>query len=145
MDSDLDDFFHDFRQGLLSGAEANEDFLEAEFAVAVARELEDSGAIEGFEQCQYKAPKGMRVDGYWYGDEGTDADDGRETGAPSAGRPSLPLLWNPRDTERGPRADNESFPACSPLGQAEQRTACSLSGYVGTIRPSAASFQRGRQ
>lgn len=70
----LEEYFHDFRQNLLTGAEAREDFLEAEFALATTRELEDSGAIEGFEACQYKAPRGMRVDGYWYNDDGVSID-----------------------------------------------------------------------
>lgn len=71
---DLEEYFHDFRQNLLSGAEAREDFLEAEFALATTRELEDSGTVEGFEACQYKAPRGMRVDGYWYNDDGISLD-----------------------------------------------------------------------
>jgi len=74
MSVSLEEYFHDFRQNLLTGAEAREDFLEAEFALATARELEDSGAVEGFEACQYKAPRGMRVDGYWYNDDGISLD-----------------------------------------------------------------------
>jgi hypothetical protein len=71
---DIEEFFHDFRQDLLSGAEAREDFLEAEFALSATRELEESGAIEGFEPCHYKAPRGMRVDGYWLNDDGISID-----------------------------------------------------------------------
>lgn len=74
MSVSLEEYFHDFRQNLLSGAEAREDFLEAEFALTTARELEDSGTVEGFEACQYKAPKAMRVDGYWYNDDGVSID-----------------------------------------------------------------------
>lgn len=74
MSMDIEEFFHDFRQDLLSGAEAREDFLEAEFALCATRELEESGAIEGFEPCQYKAPRGMRVDGYWLNDDGISID-----------------------------------------------------------------------
>ncbi len=70
MSMDIEGFFHDFRQDLLSGAEAREDFLEAEFALNATKELEESGAIEGFEPCHYKAPRGMRVDGYWLNDDG---------------------------------------------------------------------------
>ena len=70
MSMDIEEFFHDFRQDLLSGAEAREDFLEAEFALSATKELEESGAIEGFEPCHYKAPRGMRVDGYWLNDDG---------------------------------------------------------------------------
>lgn len=74
MSMDIEEFFHDFRQDLLSGAEAREDFLEAEFALSTTRELEESGAIEGFEPCHYKAPRGMRVDGYWLNDDGISID-----------------------------------------------------------------------
>ena len=74
MSIDIEEFFHDFRQDLLSGAEAREDFLEAEFALSTTRELEESGAIEGFEPCHYKAPRGMRVDGYWINDDGISLD-----------------------------------------------------------------------
>jgi hypothetical protein len=71
---DIEEFFHDFRQDLLSGAEAREDFLEPEFALRAAKELEESGAIEGFDPCHYKAPRGMRVDGYWLNDDGISID-----------------------------------------------------------------------
>lgn len=74
MSTDIEEFFHDFRQDLLSGAEASEDFLEAEFALSATRELEESGAIEGFDACHYKAPRGMRVDGYWLNDDGISID-----------------------------------------------------------------------
>lgn len=69
----LGDFLHDFRQDVLADAEANEDFLEAEFAQNVADELVDSGAVEGFEACHYKAPAvGMRVDGYYFNQDDAD-------------------------------------------------------------------------
>ncbi len=74
MSMDIEEFFHDFRQDLLSGAEAREDFLEAEFALSVSKELEESGTIQGFEPCHYKAPRGMRVDGYWLNDDGISLD-----------------------------------------------------------------------
>ena len=74
MSLDIEEFFHDFRQGLLSGAEAREDFLEAEFALSVTRELVESGAIEGFETCHYKALRGMRIDGYWINDDSISID-----------------------------------------------------------------------
>ena len=66
---DIEEFFHDFRQDLLSGAEAKEDFLETEFALKVSEELDGSGVIEGFEPCHYKAQRGMRVDGYWINED----------------------------------------------------------------------------
>ncbi|MHB1656435.1 MAG: AIPR family protein [Burkholderiales bacterium] len=74
MSMDIEEFFHDFRQDLLSGAEAREDFLEAEFALSATKELEESGAIEGFDPCHYKAPRGMRIDGYWLNDDGISID-----------------------------------------------------------------------
>jgi hypothetical protein len=64
------EFFHDFRQELLAGAEANGSFQLAEFMDAVANELMETGFVDGFEFCHYKAPRGMRVDGYWFDDEG---------------------------------------------------------------------------
>lgn len=74
MDMSIEEYFHDFRQDLLSGAEAREDFLEAECALSAFKELEESGAVEGFEPCHYKAPRGMRVDGYWFNDDGISLD-----------------------------------------------------------------------
>lgn len=71
---DIEEFFHDFRQDLLAGAEAKRDFIEAEFALRVSEELGESGVIEGFEPCYYKAQKGMRVDGYWFNDDGSTID-----------------------------------------------------------------------
>src|SRR3990172_9611116 len=74
MNMSIEEFYHDFRQDLLSGAEAREDFLEAEFALSASKELEESSAVEGFEPCHYKAPRGMRVDGYWFNDDGISLD-----------------------------------------------------------------------
>ncbi len=65
----LNEFHHDLRQDTLSGSVAKQDFLESEFMAAMATELMDSGAIEGFELCYYKAAKGMRVDGFWFREE----------------------------------------------------------------------------
>lgn len=64
------EFFHDFRQEVLAGAEVNGSFQLAEFMDAVATELMETGFIDGFEFCHYRAPRGMRVDGYWLDDEG---------------------------------------------------------------------------
>ena len=38
---------------------------------AIAGELVETGFVEGFELCHYRAQRGMRVDGYWFDDEGT--------------------------------------------------------------------------
>lgn len=64
------EFFHDFRQELMAGAEAHGTFQLSEFMEAFSNELIETGFIEGFELCHYRAPRGMRVDGYWFNDEG---------------------------------------------------------------------------
>lgn len=70
MDATPEEFFHDFRQETLAGAEANSDFQLSAFLEAVAGELVETGCTEGFEVCHYRAARGMRVDGYWFDDEG---------------------------------------------------------------------------
>lgn len=70
MDQSVNEFFHDFRQELLAGAEANSTFQLSEFMEAVSTELVETGFVEGFEFCHYRAQRGMRVDGYWFDDEG---------------------------------------------------------------------------
>lgn len=70
MEATPEEFFHDFRQDLLAGAEANGSFLLAEFMDVVSRELTETGFTEGFEFAHYRAQRGMRVDGYWFNDEG---------------------------------------------------------------------------
>lgn len=70
MEATPKEFFHDFRQDLLAGAEANGSFLLAEFMDTVSRELTETGFTEGFEFAHYRAQRGMRVDGYWFNDEG---------------------------------------------------------------------------
>lgn len=70
MEMTAEEFFHDFRQDLLAGAEANGSFLLAEFMETVSRELTETGFTEGFEFAHYRAQRGVRVDGYWFNDEG---------------------------------------------------------------------------
>ncbi len=70
MEQTTQEFFHDFRQELMAGAEANRQFQLSEFAEAVSNELIETGFIEGFEFCHFRAQRGMRVDGYWFNDEG---------------------------------------------------------------------------
>lgn len=70
MDQTAQEFFHDFRQELLAGAEANSSFQLSEFMEAVSNELVETGFVEGFEFCHYRAAQGMRIDGYWFNDEG---------------------------------------------------------------------------
>ncbi len=71
MEQTTQEFFHDFRQELMAGAEANDDFLLYEFMEVFSKELNETGFVEGFEQCHYRAQRGVRVDGYWFNDEGT--------------------------------------------------------------------------
>lgn len=70
METTTAEFFHDFRQELLVGAEANGNFQLSEFMETVANELVETGVTEGFELCHFRAQRGMRVDGYWFDDEG---------------------------------------------------------------------------
>ncbi|TBW08435.1 AIPR family protein [Azotobacter chroococcum] len=70
MEQSNEEFFHDFRQELLAGAEANGSFQLDEFMETVANELVETGFTEGFELCHFRAQRGMRVDGYWFNDEG---------------------------------------------------------------------------
>jgi hypothetical protein len=70
METSREEFFHDFRQELLASAEANGSFQLSEFMETVANELTETGFAEGFELCHFKAQRGMRVDGYWFNDEG---------------------------------------------------------------------------
>lgn len=71
MDQTIEEFFHDFRQEMLAGAEANSTFQLEVFTDILAKELVETGFIEGFEHCHYKALRGMKIDGYWFDEEGT--------------------------------------------------------------------------
>jgi hypothetical protein len=70
MEQTIQEFFHDFKQDLLAGAEASSSFQLSQFVETIAEELMDTGFLEGFELCHYRAQRGMRVDGYWFNDEG---------------------------------------------------------------------------
>lgn len=70
MEQTAEEFFHDFRQEMLAGAEANSAFQLAAFMEGVSEELVETGFVEGFEFCHYRAQRGLRVDGYWFDDEG---------------------------------------------------------------------------
>lgn len=70
MEQTTSEFFHDFRQELMAGAEAHSEFQLSEFMEAFSTELMETGFIEGFDLCHYRAQRGMRVDGYWFNDEG---------------------------------------------------------------------------
>ena len=70
MNQTIQEFFHDFRQDFLAGAEANLSFQLSEFMSVVTEELGETGFIDGFELCHFRAQRGMRVDGYWFNEEG---------------------------------------------------------------------------
>lgn len=70
MEQTVEEFFHDFRQEMLAGAEANSTYQLEAFMEAVSNELIETGFVEGYEHCHYRAARGVRVDGYWFNDEG---------------------------------------------------------------------------
>jgi hypothetical protein len=70
MDQTVEEFFHDFRQEMLADAEANSTYQLESFMDQVSSELIETGFVEGFEHCHYRPLRGMRVDGYWFNDEG---------------------------------------------------------------------------
>lgn len=69
MEQTVEEFFHDFRQEMLAGAEANSTYQLEAFMGAVSNELVETGFVEGYEYCHYRAPR-SRVDGYWFNDDG---------------------------------------------------------------------------
>ena len=64
------EFFHDFRQEVMAGAEAHSEFQLSAFMEVFSNELIETGFIEGFELCHYRSQRGIRIDGYWFNDEG---------------------------------------------------------------------------
>lgn len=71
MEQTVEEFFHDFRQETLAGAEANTTYQLEAFMQAVTNELIETGFVEGFEHCHFRTARGMRVDGFWFDDEGS--------------------------------------------------------------------------
>ena len=65
----VQEFFHDFRQEFLAGTAAGRQFQLAEFMESITEELTETGFVEGFDFCHYRAQRGMRVDGYCFNDE----------------------------------------------------------------------------
>lgn len=71
MEQTVEDFFHDFRQELLNGADANNAQQLESFMESISSELIETGFVEGYEFCHFRAQRGLRVDGYWFNDEGS--------------------------------------------------------------------------
>ncbi|MDG6998387.1 MAG: AIPR family protein [Nitrososphaerota archaeon] len=71
MDQTVEEFFHDFRQELLAEADANDVQQLESFMGAISNELIETGFVEGYEFCHLRAQRGLRVDGYWFDDEGS--------------------------------------------------------------------------
>ena len=57
MQQTTPEFFHDFRQEFMAGAEAHDAFQLSGFMEAFSGELIETGFIEGFELCHYRAPR----------------------------------------------------------------------------------------
>lgn len=70
MDESVEQFFHDFRQEMLAGAVANSTYQLESFMETISNELIETGFVDGFEHCHYRALRAIRVDGYWFNDEG---------------------------------------------------------------------------
>lgn len=69
MEQTTHEFFHDFRQELMADAEANSAFQLEAFMNNMTNELTETGFVDGFEFCSYRAQRGMRVDGYYWNQE----------------------------------------------------------------------------
>ena len=51
MEQTVEEFFHDFRQEMLAGAEAGSTYQLEAFMDAVSNELIETGFVEGFDHC----------------------------------------------------------------------------------------------
>ena len=70
--ADLDAFHDNFFNQARAAADASGDFLEAAFLDLFCAYLTDSGEFDIFDPAHYRAPRGMRVDGY--GGDPAEAD-----------------------------------------------------------------------
>ncbi|MCY4228572.1 MAG: AIPR family protein [Gammaproteobacteria bacterium] len=70
MEQTASEFFHNFRQEVMAGAEAHGEFQLSAFMEAFSNELIETGFIEDFVLCHYRSQRGIRIDGYWFNDEG---------------------------------------------------------------------------
>jgi hypothetical protein len=71
VDISKEEFFEEFRREISIDAEAKSTFQLTAFMDAMTSELVETGFVDGYEFCHYRAQRGMRVDGYWFNDEGT--------------------------------------------------------------------------
>jgi hypothetical protein len=62
--ADLEEFYRDFFQDVQATADTDEAFLESSFMSIFCDYLIDAGEFQTFDAALYKAPRGMRVDGY---------------------------------------------------------------------------------
>lgn len=61
----IQEFFHEFQQDILSRADANQNFTESMFVDVMGDLLVEIGDISGFDSCYYRHKSlGIRVDGY---------------------------------------------------------------------------------
>ena len=70
--ADLEAFHDDFFNQIRAAADASGEFLEAAFLDLFCAYLTDSGEFDTFDPAHYRAPRGMRVDGY--GGDPAEAD-----------------------------------------------------------------------
>ncbi len=70
--ADLEAFHNNFFNQARAAADASGDFLEAAFLDLFCAYLTDSGEFDTFDPAHYRAPRGMRVDGY--GGDPAEAD-----------------------------------------------------------------------
>ena len=65
MPLSLDEYHSELLQDVLTGAHANETFVEDQFFERTTQVLMDAGEIESGDRVNYRHPsRGMRVDGY---------------------------------------------------------------------------------
>ena len=70
MEMALQDFFAEFRQGIMAGGEVNNTSSLREFVTIFGDELAATGSVEDCNFCHYRPPQGgIRIDGYWFDEE----------------------------------------------------------------------------
>lgn len=70
MEPTLEDFLVELRQAYLSGTDVNSNFQLAEFMSIFTNDIIENGDLEGYEFCHYDTTRGIRVDGFYFDDEG---------------------------------------------------------------------------